>query len=48
MFDRTKDKVNTLVNDRITAPVRTAVVISIAAFIIAGLALLLVVTHADH
>ena len=48
MFDKTKDKVNVLVNDRVTAPIRTSIVISVAAFLIAGLALILVVRNADH
>jgi len=43
MFDKTKAKVNTQINDRITAPVHTAVIISVAAFIMAGIALLIVV-----
>lgn len=48
VFDKTKDKVNTLVNDRVTAPIRTSIVISVAAFLLAGLALILVVRNADH
>jgi len=48
MFDKTKDKVNTLVNDRVTAPIRTSIVISVTAFFIASLALILVVRNADH
>jgi len=48
MFEKTKKKVDTLVNDRVVAPVRTAVVISIAAFIVAGIALILAVHNADH
>lgn len=44
MFDKTKAKANLLINDRVTQPVRTAVIISCAAFIIAGIALLLVVS----
>lgn len=48
MFDKTKAKVDTLINDRVTAPTRTAVVISIAAFIVAGIALILAASRADH
>lgn len=39
MFDKTKTKVDTLINDRITSPVRTAVIISVTAFIVAVIAL---------
>lgn len=45
MFDKTKDKVNTLVNDRVAAPIRTSILISCCAFIMAGIALLLVVSR---
>jgi hypothetical protein len=50
MFDKTKARANLLLNDRVTQPVRTAVVISCAAFVIAGIALLLVVSgsHASN
>ena len=48
MFDKTKNKVDTYVNDRVTAPIRTAVIISVAAFIIAGIALMVAVKNADH
>lgn len=48
MFEKTKAKANTFVNDRVTAPVRTSMVISICAFIVAGLALMVVVANADH
>ena len=45
MFDKTKEKLDTLINDRVTAPVRTSMVIACAAFVIAGLALCLVVAN---
>lgn len=45
MFDKTKAKVSTEINDRITNPIRTSVVISVLAFIMAGIALMLVVRH---
>ena len=45
MFEGTKKKVNTYVNDRVTAPVHTAIVISVAAFLIAGIALVIVVNR---
>lgn len=49
VFDKTKQRIDTLINDRVVAPTRTAVVMSIAAFIIAGIALCLVVAkNADH
>jgi hypothetical protein len=50
MFDKTKAKISTEINDRITNPIRTAVVISVAAFIIAGIALVISAgaRHADH
>lgn len=47
MFEKTKGKVDTLINDRVVAPTRTAVVISICAFIVAGIALIVAVNHAD-
>lgn len=43
MFSKTKAKVDTLLNDRVVAPTRTALVISITAFIIAGIALVVAV-----
>lgn len=47
MFDRTKAKVDTLINDRVTSPVRTGIIISVCAFIIAGLALVIVLTKVN-
>ena len=41
MFEKTKGKIDTLVNDRVTAPVRTSVVISVTALILAGIALMI-------
>ena len=43
MFEKTKGKIDTLVNDRVTAPVRTSVVISVTALVIAGIALIVAV-----
>ena len=43
MFDKTKAKVETQLNDRVAAPIRTSVLISCAAFCIALVALLIVV-----
>ena len=43
MFDKTKAKAETFINDRVTAPVRTSVAISITALIIAAIALLVAV-----
>jgi hypothetical protein len=43
MFEKTKGKVDTLINDRVSAPIKTSILISVAAFIIAALALILVV-----
>lgn len=51
IFDKTKARASALINDRITAPITTALVISAIAFIMAGLALALVITgerHADR
>jgi hypothetical protein len=47
MFDKTKDKINTQINDRITAPIHTAVIISVTAFIMAGLALMIAINKAS-
>lgn len=47
VFDKTKAKVDTLVNDRVSAPIRTSILISCAAFVIAGIALLLVVSRGN-
>lgn len=41
VFDKIRNRADTLINDRVVAPTRTAVIISIAAFLIAGLALIL-------
>ena len=49
MFDKTKERLDTLINDRVTAPVRTSMLIACGAFIIAGIALLIVVgNRANH
>lgn len=48
MFKGTKEKVDTFVNDRVNAPIRTAIVISVAAFIVAGIALIVVVANAHR
>lgn len=45
LFEKTRGKVDTLINDRVVAPTRTAVVISIAAFIVAAIALIVAVNH---
>ena len=39
MFSKTRGRVDAFISDRVTAPVRTAVVISCAAFVLAVLAL---------
>jgi hypothetical protein len=44
MLDKTKGKINTLINDRITAPVTTALIVSALAIIIAGIALAMAIT----
>jgi hypothetical protein len=48
MFEKTKGRMDTLINDRVVAPTRTAVLISIAAFIVAGIALIVAVNRANH
>jgi hypothetical protein len=48
MFEKTKARINTQINDRVTAPVRTSLIISIVTFLVAGIALLAVVTNADR
>jgi hypothetical protein len=48
VFNKIRNKADTLINDRVVAPSRTAVIISIAAFIIAGIALIVAVNHADN
>lgn len=45
MFEKTKGKVDTLINDRVVAPTRTAVAISIVAMILAGIALIVAVNR---
>ena len=41
MFEKTKAKIETQLNDRVTAPVQTAVILSITALIVAGIALMI-------
>lgn len=48
MFEKTKGKVDTLINDRVVAPTRTAVAISIVAIILAGIALIVAVNRATN
>ena len=48
VFDKARQKVDTLINDRITAPVKTAVIISVTAFILAGIALMVAVENANR
>jgi len=48
VFDKARQKVDTLINDRVVAPTRTAVIMSIAAFIVAGIALIVAVNNANH
>lgn len=48
MFEKTKGKVDTLINDRVVAPTRTAVAISLVAIIVAGIALMVAVSRANH
>lgn len=48
MFDKTKARMDLLIKDRITAPVTTALIMSALAFIMAGLALALVITGERH
>jgi hypothetical protein len=43
MFDKTKAKIETQLNDRVTAPVRTSVLIACGAFVIACIALMVAV-----
>ncbi len=47
MFDKTKQRISEQVNDRVTTPVRTSLIIATAAFIIAALALIVAVHRAD-
>lgn len=46
MFSGTKAKISQQVNDRVTAPIKTALTISLAALLIAGLALIVAAGHA--
>ena len=48
VFDKAKAKIATEINDRVTNPIRTSIIISVAAFLMAGIALILVVRHADN
>lgn len=48
MFEKTKAKVDTVINDRVTQPIRLSFIISCSAFIIAGLALVVAVNRADR
>lgn len=48
MFDKTKAKAETLINDRVVAPIRTSILIAVTAFIMAGLALVLAVRNSAN
>jgi hypothetical protein len=48
VFDKTKGKVDTLINDRVSQPIKISIMISVAAFIMAGLALIMVVKNANR
>ena len=48
VFDSIKKRADTLINDRVTAPVRLAVIVSVAAFTVALIALIVSVNHADN
>lgn len=48
MFEKTKGRMDTLINDRVVAPTRTAVMISIVAFIVAGIALIVAVNRSAN
>jgi len=48
IFDKTRAKATALINDRVTAPITTALIISALAFIMAGLALALTITGERH
>ena len=43
VFDKTKARITTQLNDRVAAPIRTSVLIACAAFIMAGIALIVAV-----
>lgn len=47
MFGKTRERIDTFVSDRVTSPIRTAVMISVAAFAMAALALLLTARNAN-
>jgi len=42
VFDKSKAKVTSLIDDKVTVPVRTGILIACAAFVLAGLAFILV------
>ena len=42
MFEKTKAKIETQLNDRVTAPIQTSLIISITALLVAGIALVIV------
>lgn len=46
MFEKTKAKIETQLNDRVTAPIQTSLIISITALIIAGIALMVATNRA--
>lgn len=46
MFDKTKARISQQVNDRVTTPVRTSVIMSLTALLIAGIALVIAVNRA--
>jgi len=46
IFDKTKARISEQINDRVTAPVRTSVIMSTAAVVIAALALVVAVKNA--
>lgn len=48
MFDKTRARINQQVEDRVTAPVRTSVVLSLAAIVIAAIALIVTVNRAGN
>lgn len=48
MFEKTKQKAETLINDRVTQPIKMGIIISCAAFVIAGIALMVAVKNANR
>lgn len=48
VFENIRKKADTIINDRVVAPTRTAVIVSIAAFTVALIALIVAVNHADR